>query len=114
MKMKAVPVKDVDDAIASALQLIEHLKKIRAGAKSDLRHDPIQLTCNLMAERIEKGESLENMVGEIERLVLIALIKRGCNTSEKLAGVLKKSHVNTRQILHNRRISLRQLKGQEK
>lgn len=109
MKMKMVSEESVDRAIKTAVELISHLKKIRAGRKTE--SNPVQDLCNFLAERIENGEKFEDIVDEIDKTILLKLISRGHDTSEKLAQVLNKKPAAMRQILYTRKIKLREMKG---
>lgn len=106
--MKVVSEESIDKAIGSAIELISHLKKIRSSRR--MGGDSIQDFYNILAERIENGEKFENIVNEIDCSILVTLVSRGHNTSEKLATVLGKQHSAMRQILHTRKIRLRNLK----
>ncbi|MFA6973930.1 MAG: hypothetical protein WC238_04325 [Parcubacteria group bacterium] len=108
MKMKVISEESVDKAIGSAIELISHLKKIRSGRK--IESDSMQDFYNALSERIERGEKFEDIVDEIDKAILLTLVSRGHNTSEKLAQTLGKQPSAMRQLLFTRKISLRNLK----
>jgi len=108
MKMKIVSEESVEKAIRSAVELISHLKKIRSSKKTE--GSPTQDLLCILVERIENGEKFEDVVNEVDRSILLTLVSRGHDTSEKLAKILGKHPSAMRQILFTRKISLRKLK----
>jgi len=115
MEMKIVPAESVNKALASAEELIVHLKKILSGRK--VNEDPqnvMKSFFNFLAERVETGESVETLLEEIERGILTALVaERGHQTSRELALVIRKTDGATRRMLSVKGISLLEVRAQK-
>src|SRR3989344_1482819 len=115
MEMKIVPAESVNKALASAEELIVHLKKILSGRK--VNEDPqnvMKSFFNFLAERVETGESVETLLEEIERGILTALVAaRGHQTSRELALVIRKTDGATRRMLSVKGISLLEVRAQK-
>ena len=114
-EMKIVPAESVNKALASAEELIVHLKKILSGRK--VNEDPqnvMKSFFNFLAERVETGESVETLLEEIERGILTALVaERGHQTSRELALVIRKTDGATRRMLSVKGISLLEVRAQK-
>jgi len=109
MGMKLVSEENVSNAIGAALGLVSNLRKLRSGETFTPSAEDLW---SVFAERIEGGESLENILGEIEIAIILALISRGDKgrrTSAELALILNKSHDATRMLLSSRGIKLTEI-----
>lgn len=117
-EIEKVKTKEVREIIVSAIDVYkasmladELLKCIRtmkhgrwAGA------DPSAISLSSLAGEVENGKMLEEVMGEVERKVLLTLAERH-ETSKALAVVLKKSEGAVRTILMRHKISLRGQNG---
>lgn len=100
-----VPAMSVYKASMLIDELSKHLRMMKQGRRAGA--DASSIALHSVAENIENGKTLEEVMGEIEREVLLALVKRH-ETSKALAGVLKKGEGAVRAILMRRGISLRE------
>lgn len=101
--------KAVEKAISSAIELISYLRNIEVKDPKEISN-PIMSLCDMIAKEIENGEKFEDVIIEIDKIILVALIARGHNTSKKLAKILGKQENTVRQMLFCRKISLKELK----
>jgi len=104
-----VPVENVDKAIVIGMELVEQLKKVRSGKMVNReRCNDIESICECLADMIESGNDFQQLVKRIDTTILRVLVKRGYDTSEKLAKIIKTSPENMRQLLHTRGLKIRE------
>lgn len=106
MKMRIVPVKVIETAIQSTQELSELLQKMQGALAVD--QGPKEAFYINLAEMVENGEIIEDILAEVERGILTTLIERGHNTSRTLANVIKKTDGATRRLLSYQKISIKE------
>jgi len=112
-KTMMVPVESVEKAIEGARTLISNLQNIQKSriVELDGEKGSMEDVFELLARKIEAGGLLSDIVSDIEKGVIIALIKKGYDHNVKLAEVLKTTPGNARQMMFNRGITLKEIKN---
>jgi len=109
-KTMMVPVESVEKAIEGARILISNLQNIQKSRILNIADgSSLEDVFDFLAKRVEEGKNLSDIVDEVEKGVVIALIKKGYDHNIKLAEVLKTTPGNARQIMFNRGIKLKEV-----
>ncbi|MEK7568952.1 MAG: hypothetical protein AAB497_02465 [Patescibacteria group bacterium] len=103
-----VPAVSVYQAAKLADELSKCIRMMKHGRWNGV--DPSAISLSSLADEIENGKMLEEVMGEVERKVLLTLVERH-ETSKELAFVLKKSEGAVRMMLARHEISLREQNG---
>jgi hypothetical protein len=107
INVKSVPVKEIKEAVEHILKLAEIFNKISICEESFINDMSLM---DFLAEKIEKGKTIEDIEELVKKIMLIKLIKRGHNTIEKLASVLRKTSGATKMCLHSKGLTMSKVK----
>lgn len=107
IKAKLIRVTDINEAVGHILNLAEIFNKISICDESSISDMSLE---DFLAEKIEKGKTMEDIEEIIKKVMLIKLIKRGHDTIEKLASILKKNSGATKMYVSSKGLSIRQVK----
>lgn len=116
-EMEKVKTKEVREIIVSAVDvykaamLADDLLKCLRTMKHGRWAGADAFSLHSVVEKIENGKTFEDVMEEIEKEILLTLVRRH-ETSKELAVVLKKGEGAVRAMLMRRGISLREPKQQ--